>query len=43
LRHIGQYFAVSAFGKTRLYSLILSMVKSNRNICDSIVAATIPV
>lgn len=43
LRHIGQYFAVSAFGKTRLYSLIVSMTKPNRNLCDSIVAASVPV
>lgn len=43
LRHIGQYFAMTAFGKTRLYSLVLSMTKANRNLCESIVSATVPV
>lgn len=42
LRHLGQYFAISAFGKTRLYSVVLSQTKSNRNLCDHIVTSLIP-
>jgi len=42
LRHLGQYFAVSGFGKVRLYSLVLSQMKGNRHLCGHIVNALVP-
>lgn len=41
VRHIGQYFTMEAFGKTRLYSCVLSMTRKNRTLCKKIIDSKI--
>lgn len=42
-KHLGQYFVVTGFGKTRLYTCVHSQTKANRMSCNQIVKMMTPV
>lgn len=42
LRHIGQYFVVRGFGKTRLYTFLLSQRKEKRQLREQLLSSIIP-
>lgn len=35
--HLGQYYTMTGFGMTRLYTCVLSQLRSNRRLCDRLV------
>lgn len=40
--HLGQYFCVTGFQTTRLYTCVLSQLKTNRKLCESIATELVP-